>query len=73
MAPKSLDQLSPQEDDALLAKLREKESHLSFTLRLLSMIGALAFVMLGLVSSLMPLLQPAPPPKTPQRSGLPQA
>lgn len=74
MAPQPRKPLSPEEDDALLAKLRERESHLSLSLRLLSMLGALAFMMLGLVSSLMPLLNPPmPPPRPPQRSETPQA
>jgi|LauGreDrversion4_2_1035121.scaffolds.fasta_scaffold1566294_1 hypothetical protein len=56
--------LSPLDDEAELAALREKGSHLSLPLRLLALLGALAFVILGLASALMPLrFQPSPAPQ----------
>ena len=55
---------NPLDDDAELALLRERGAHLSMPLRLLALAGALAFVMLGLASLLLPFrFQPSPSPQ----------
>ena len=65
--------VSPLDDDAELALLREQGAHLSMPLRLLALAGALAFVMLGLASLLLPFrFQPSPSP-APQPSPPAQA
>ncbi|MFM8525697.1 MAG: hypothetical protein ACKOCM_08775 [Cyanobacteriota bacterium] len=63
------------DDEAQLAALRERGAHLPLPLRLLALLGALAFVMLGLASVLVPLrFQPSGPSgPSPSRSTPPQA
>jgi hypothetical protein len=63
----------PLDDDAELALLRERGSHLSMPLRLLALVGALAFVMLGLASLLLPFREQPSPAPSPQPSPPAQA
>jgi hypothetical protein len=58
---------APLEDDELL-----EDRGRSMGLRLLALLGALSFVMLG-ISSIAPLLQPPPPPERPGERQAPQA
>ncbi|MEY3735385.1 MAG: hypothetical protein RLZZ624_443 [Cyanobacteriota bacterium] len=61
--------LDLEDDDAKLAALRDQGAHLPWPLRLLALLGALAFVMVGLASALIPLREPAPRPQPPLPAG----